>query len=312
MNGGAGGADVRRGVLLGVTSAAAFGTLGIWGKLAGQAGLASFTTLGWRFLIVAALLLPLSSRGITGAQRARMLGVGLLYTLATTCYFGALERVSAGATSLLLYLAPAFVILLSWGLGRAPRRTQLGAVALAGAGLALVVGLPSAADRDAAGLGFAAGAGALYAGYLVASERLLGGVSALAATAHMALVSGVVFAVLAAAQGALHVPVGAVQWGPILALALLPTIVAVPALYGAVRALGATRASLLGTLEPLVTVALAAVILREQPGPGAALGGLLILAGALLAQWPAKATPAAAAPAGADAAAARTPRGPER
>ena len=66
----------------------------------------------------------------------------------------------------------------------------------------------------------------------------------------------------------------------------------------------ATRASLLGTLEPLVTVALAAVILREQPGPGAALGGVLILAGALLAQWPARPTPAAAL-AGADAAAAR-------
>lgn len=63
---------------------------------------------------MAALLLPISSRR-HGAQRARMLGVGLLYTLATTCYFGALERVSAGATSLLLYLAPAFVILLSWG-----------------------------------------------------------------------------------------------------------------------------------------------------------------------------------------------------
>ncbi|BBN96436.1 permease of the drug/metabolite transporter (DMT) superfamily [Deinococcus grandis] len=311
MTGAAGGVDVRRGVLLGVTSAAAFGTLGIWGKLAGQGGLSSFTTLGWRFLIVAALLLPISSRGVTGAQRARMLGVGLLYTLATTCYFGALERVSAGATSLLLYLAPAFVILLSWGLGRAPRRTQLGAVALAGVGLALVVGLPSAADRDAVGLTFAAGAGALYAGYLVASERLLSGVSALAATAHMALVSGVVFAALAAAQGTLRVPVGAAQWGPILALALLPTIVAVPALYGAIRHLGATRASLLGTLEPLVTVALAAVILREQPGPGAALGGVLILAGALLAQWPAKATPAVA-PAGGDAAAGRTPRGPER
>ncbi|GGL02122.1 DMT family transporter [Deinococcus radiotolerans] len=312
MSRGAGELDVRRGVLLGVTSAAAFGTLGIWGKLAGQAGLASFTTLGWRFLIVAALLLPVSSRGVTGAQRARMLGVGLLYTLATTCYFGALERVSAGATSLLLYLAPAFVILLSWVLGRAPRRTQLGAVALAGVGLGLVVGLPSAADRDAVGLGFAAGAGALYATYLVASERLLGGVSALAATAHMALISGLVFAALGLLGGTFRVPQGAAQWGPILALALLPTIIAVPTLYGAIQRLGATRASLLGTLEPLFTVLLAGAVLRETPGPGAALGGTLILAGALLAQWPAKVTPAAAGPVEAAGAAGRTRRGPER
>ena len=81
-----------------------------------------------------------------------MLGVGAVYALATTCFFGALDRVSAGTTGLLLYLAPAFVVLFGWLLGRTPGRHQLGAVALAAAGLGLVVGLPAPTDRDPLGL----------------------------------------------------------------------------------------------------------------------------------------------------------------
>jgi drug/metabolite transporter (DMT)-like permease len=275
------------GVALGVLAALTFGTLGIFGKLATTVGLDSHQTLGWRFAVVAALLLPLSGR-LTWGARGRLMGVGALYTVATLSYFAALGRVSAGTTSLLLYSAPAFVVLLAWLQGHAPRRTQLGAVALAAVGLALVIGLPGPADRDPTGLLCATVAGALYATYLSASERWLGGVAPVAATAHMALVAGVTFSVLALGRGTLQVPAHLDAWGVILGMALIPTVIAVPALYGAVARLGATRASLLGTLEPLFTVLLATVLLHERVGSGALLGGGLILAGAGLAQWPAR------------------------
>jgi drug/metabolite transporter (DMT)-like permease len=271
--------SARSGVLLSLLSALSFSTLGIWGKLASEVGLNSFTALAWRFVGVAVLLIPLTSRGLTWRARGKMAGVGVVYALATTLYFG------AGTTSLLLYLAPAFVVLLGWLLlGRTPGGRQLGAVALAGAGLALVIGIPGAGDQNALGLGLAAGAGFLYAVYLLASERWLLGVSPLAATAHMALVSGVWFTVLAGAGGQLSVPNTWPQWGVIGGMALVSTIVAVPALYGAIARLGAARASLLGTLEPLFTVLLAFLILGEPLRPAVLLGGLLILGGAVLAQ----------------------------
>ncbi|UQN05122.1 DMT family transporter [Deinococcus sp. QL22] len=277
--------SARSGVLLSLLSALSFSTLGIWGKLASEVGLNSFTALAWRFVGVVVLLLPLTSRGLTWRARGKMAGVGVVYALATTLYFGALDRISAGTTSLLLYLAPAFVVLLGWAvLGRKPGGRQLGAVALAGAGLALVIGIPGAGDQNALGLGLAAGAGFLYALYLLASERWLLGVSPVAATAHMALVSGVWFTVLAGAEGQLSVPTTWPQWGVIGGMALVSTIVAVPALYGAIARLGAARASLLGTLEPLFTVLLAFLILDEPLRPAVLLGGLLILGGAVLAQ----------------------------
>ncbi|WP_343216608.1 DMT family transporter [Deinococcus aestuarii] len=274
----------RAGLGLGLVSALGFGTLGIWGKLGGQVGLDSFDLLAWRFGLVAAVLLPLAGRGMTWRERGPLLGVGLIYAVATTLYFGALERITAGTTSLLLYLAPAFVILFGWLLGRRPGAAQLGAVALAALGLGLVVGVPGAGDRDPVGLALAAGAGALYAAYLLASERWLTGVAPLASTGHMALVAGGSFALLAAGGGTLRVPEGAAQWGVVVGMAGLATLVAVPALYGAVARLGAARASLLGTLEPLFTVLLAFLILGEALRPAVLLGGGLILAGAVLAQ----------------------------
>ncbi|TDE86413.1 DMT family transporter [Deinococcus sp. S9] len=275
---------VRAGLGLALVAALGFSTLGIWGKLAGRVGLDSFSVLAWRFGLVALALLPLAGRELTWRQRRPLLGVGLLYALATTCYFGALSRITAGATGLLLYLAPAFVILFSWLLGRRPDAAKLGAVALAALGLGLVVGIPGAGDRDPLGLGLGAGAGALYAAYLLASERWLSGVPPLASTGHMALVAGLYFAALAAGTGTLHVPATAAQWGVIVGMAALATLVAVPALYGAVERLGAARASLIGTLEPLFTVLLAFLILAEPLRPAVLLGGTLILAGAVLAQ----------------------------
>ncbi|WP_345454095.1 DMT family transporter [Deinococcus aluminii] len=275
---------VRAGVGLALVAALAFSTLGIWGKLAGQVGLDSFNVLAWRFGLVALVLLPLSGRGLTWRQRGPLLGVGLLYALATTCYFGALERITAGATGLLLYLAPAFVILFAWFLGRRPDAAKLGAVGLAALGLGLVVGIPGAGDRDPLGLALGAGAGALYAAYLLASERWLTAVPPLASTGHMALVAGLYFTALAAGKGTLHVPTTAAQWGVIAGMAVVATLVAVPALYGAVARLGAARASLLGTLEPLFTVLLAFLILAEPLRTAVLLGGAFILAGAVLAQ----------------------------
>ncbi|WP_102128102.1 DMT family transporter [Deinococcus planocerae] len=274
----------RSGLGLALVSALGFSTLGIWGKLGGQVGLGSFDLLAWRFGLVALVLLPLAGRELTWRERGPLLGVGLIYALATTLYFTALGRITAGTTSLLLYLAPAFVILFGWLAGRRPGGARLGAVALAALGLGLVVGVPGAGDRDPVGLALAAGSGALYAAYLLASERWLGGVAPLASTGHMALVAGGYFALLAAGSGTLHLPNTPAQWGVIAGMAGLATLVAVPALYGAVARLGAARASLVGTLEPLFTVLLAFLILREALRPAVLLGGGLILAGAALAQ----------------------------
>ena len=283
--------NARPGMLLALLAALGFSSLGILGKLSAQVGLPALAALPWRFGLVALLLLPWS-RGVGWGVRSRMLGVGLLYCLATHAYFLALTRISAGATSLLLYLAPAFVLLYSALWGRRPTRPQQGALLLTLLGLLLVVGLPGGQDKNALGLGCGVLAAALYGGYLLASERWLTGAPPLASTAAMSLSAAVYFAVLDSIGGQLVVPHGMQQWGVIMGMALFPTLLAVPSLYGAIARIGAARASLLATTEPLWTVLLAALFLHDALRLAVLLGGAFILAGALLAQVRGKATAA--------------------
>ena len=56
-------------------------------------------------------------------------------------------------------------------------------------------------------------------------------------------------------------------------------------LFSAVQRLGAARASLLTTTDPLWALLFAALLLGEPLGPSQLAGGALILGGALLAQW---------------------------
>lgn len=273
-----------RGTLLALGSAIAFSSLAIWGKLATQLALSTYSVLTFRFGIVAALLLAIAGGGLTLRDRGVLIGTGLLYVSATSCYFAALSRISAGTTALLLYLAPAFVVLYLRLLGKTSSRMQAGGIVLTLLGLGLVIGLPSATDRSVSGLGFGVATGALYGAYLLASERWLGPYRSLTSTAYMSLSAALCFAAAGAATGSLSVPRGSGQWGVTLGMVVFPTLLAVPTLYASIKDLGAARASVLATTEPLWTVLLAALVLGEPLGLTVIAGGVLILAGALLAQ----------------------------
>ncbi|WP_157071910.1 DMT family transporter, partial [Cupriavidus sp. HPC(L)] len=58
-------------------------------------------------------------------------------------------------------------------------------------------------------------------------------------------------------------------------------VLAILTFFAGLQRLGAAQASMLSTLEPVVTVLLAALLLGEQIGMTQAIGGGLILAGVL-------------------------------
>jgi drug/metabolite transporter (DMT)-like permease len=60
------------------------------------------------------------------------------------------------------------------------------------------------------------------------------------------------------------------------------TVVAIVAFFAGLARLGPTRTATLSTLEPVVTVTLAAVVLGEAVGPLQAAGGALVLAAVLV------------------------------
>src|SRR5512142_63553 len=106
------------GILLIIISAAAFGTLAIFGRLLYADGLDTFTLLFLRFGFAAcimALLLVLRREPFPrGKVLLQLIGMGALgYAGQAFSFLSAIKYASAGLVALLLYLYPMFVFILS-------------------------------------------------------------------------------------------------------------------------------------------------------------------------------------------------------
>ena len=118
------------GPLLCLASAAAFGAMGIFGKLAYEQGASVGTLLATRFVLAAALFWGILActgglRGLRALSR-RDVGIGLAlgaigYCVQTGAYFAALERVDASLLGLLVYTFPVIVTVAAIALGREQR-----------------------------------------------------------------------------------------------------------------------------------------------------------------------------------------------
>lgn len=107
-----------------------------------------------------------------------------------------------------------------------------------------------------------------------------------AAAALMTSATAVVFSVLALASGASLSPadVPAEAWLPLLGLGVIATALAIQTFYAGVKRVGAARASLISTIEPVYTIALAMLLFGEHLEPVQVLGGGIVLAAVILAE----------------------------
>jgi drug/metabolite transporter (DMT)-like permease len=111
-----------------VASAAGFGAMPIFGKLAYAEGVDLPSLLFLRFALAGGLLaVAMQMRALPWPRGSNLLLLiamgGLGYVGQSFCYFAALQHASAGLTALLLYLYPAIVTVLSALLAR--RRLSL-------------------------------------------------------------------------------------------------------------------------------------------------------------------------------------------
>src|ERR671932_117232 len=133
-------------------SAACFGAMAVFGKLAYQAGVTPSGLLLLRFVLAAALL---------GA-------------LLAVLYFSALERIDASLVVLVLYTYPLLVTVASALLGRERlTRARATAVALASGGIGLVLLGAGGVAFDVVGGGLAFGAAGVYTVYILVADTVV-------------------------------------------------------------------------------------------------------------------------------------------
>jgi drug/metabolite transporter (DMT)-like permease len=269
------------GALFVVLSAIGFGALGIFGKAAFAAGASTVTVLFLRFLVAGMLMAVLMSMLRLPWPRGRhfwiLAGMGAVgYVGQAFCYFSALRHATAGLTALLLYLYPSLVTLAAAALGR--QRLTLLKAALAVASLfGILLTVADGLAGTPTGIAFGAGAAVIYTAYILVGERVTPRTGAIPAGTVVMLASATVFGVATAVEGA-HWPVGAAGWLAVAAIALVATVIPIIGFFAGMQRLGAADTATISTLEPVVTLILAYLILDEKLGLIQALGAGLVIA----------------------------------
>ena len=259
--------------------------MGIFGKYAYDAGVDVWGLLLVRFALAALLLGAIAAlRGAVRGLGRRAIVTGLLmgavgYATQAGLYFLALERMDASLLALLLYTFPAMVTLAAVLIGReraTPRR--LLALAIASTGVALVLGGAGTGALDPLGTGLALGAALAYTAYILTGDRVVEGVPPLALAALVTLGATATFIAIAVAGGGPELGFGAEGWAWLVAIALVSTVAAIVAFFAGLARVGPSSAAILSTLEPAVTVGLAAVAFGEVLTAVQLVGGALVLA----------------------------------
>ena len=203
------------------------------------------------------------------------LGLGVFQIGANYALLEGFAHAPAGLVVLLFYIYPLLV-----GIGAAALFDEpLGArrvvtLAVGFAGIALTVGAPDSAPWLGVVLGLAAGV--CTCGYILGARHVMRGtVDAIELSALMYVGPAVVFALVALVRGTDLPPAPALGWAA--ALVAFGTVVPMALFYAAVKAIGAGTTSLLATIEPLVAVLLAYVVLDESLELAQLVGGALIL-----------------------------------
>jgi drug/metabolite transporter (DMT)-like permease len=260
------------------------------------------TLMTWRYALAAPLLVAVAgAAAVVRVPPRRAIALLVLggggQTLVTWLSLSALEWLPAASLGFLFYTYPAWVAVFA-AIAGTERLTlpRIIALSIALAGITLMVGAPWDLALPLPGVLRALGSAVIYALYIPLLHRLRGPLDAAAASAWIIAGAAVIFAISAAAQGALVATMTPATWAIALALAGYGTVVAFVTFLRGLARLGPVRTAIFSTAEPFFTAALAALILTQPLGAGTIAGGACVVAAILLLQRATPTTPDAPAP----------------
>lgn len=270
-----------------LAAAALWGIIGVWNRRLMAGGLSPYSIVVVRNcggLVLLTAVMALRDRSVFRVERQHLkyfFGTGVVsVVLFTVCYFSCQEICSLAVASILLYTAPAIVVVLSAILWRERvTKKKLLALGLTLVGCALVCGVFSGAlTVTGGGIALGLGAGFFYALYSIFGRYALAHYGPMTVTVWTFLFAGVASLVLVrpGELAALAQPSMALTAvGLVVCSTVLPYI-----LYtrGLAR-VEAGKASILASLEPVVA-SVAGVVLFGEPMSGLTAAGIVcVLAG---------------------------------
>jgi drug/metabolite transporter (DMT)-like permease len=253
----------------------------------GMEGADPLAIAAWRTLATAALLLPWARTAAPALSARDGLAIavaGAALGLHFWSWFASLSATTVLRSTLLVCTVPAWTALIEWGvLGVRPSPRHWLGLLIALPGLGLLAG--SGGEATWTGDGLALVAAVLWAIYFLLSRSVRQRTGAGATMAGLCAVAAAVLFPVALVTGTPLTGFSPATWGLIALAVAGPQLVGHLGFVYAVRWVPASTVSMITLLEPVGAAALAAPVLGEWPGPEAALGSAIVLAGIGVASW---------------------------
>ena len=278
-----------------MAAASTWGTLGIFSKMLYAEGVSFEALVAFRAVVgwLAVMLFLVGTGGLRrlGVPRRDLafllplglVGIGLFYLF----YFYTVRESAVGTAAVLLYSSPAFVVVLAWVfLGEGLGPIKLVSLGLTVGGVFLVAGAYDPANLEVTPTVLVTGllAGLTYGLYSVFGRPVAGRLGP-AVILSYALFFGMVL-LLVAAIPTLQTLAGLTltSYALLFMLAVVHTTLAFALYTFGLGRLGAGRAAIVATVEPVVAGALGTVLLGEELTIPKVVGAGLVISGAVLAQ----------------------------
>ena len=260
------------GLTAGIIAGVSYGTNPLFAKPLLESGVPVLVMLFFRYGLSAVILAAwMLAKKETFAVRKREVGLlallGILFAFSSLFLFTSYEFIPSGLATTLVYLYPVFVALIMVFLRFYPSwQTWLSIIATFG-GILLLSSPSAGADIKLPGIVLAILSALSYAFYLVIVNRSkrIKNVSEHTLTLYALLAGTVLFAIIRMIQGGtLTEGVDSLaDWGNLLGLAIVPTMISMLTLAVSSRYIGPTKTSVLGVFEPLTAIMIGTLMFGE-------------------------------------------------
>lgn len=282
------------GYLLAAVQAVLYACMGIIGKYLYGTGLTPEQVMVLRFVATFAILgvfLAIWRKQRLFSRNPLVYVQGAFFMGSALLYFLAVDEVSAGLATALLYAYPAVVALLSTIVFRERLTTRTAAaVALALGGIFAISGIVGSAGGaiSTAGILYGVGSCIAFAIYTVIGQKVIAKDKPLTITFSLTVVSLVMLVFMFPATFPDLLSFTPLQLGLGAAMAVFTTILPVVALLAAIKIIGATKAALISIAETPISLLLAYLMFGETLTALQGIGCALIVASIFVVTMPAR------------------------
>lgn len=260
------------GYVAGILAGASYGANPLFGKALIESGVPIMVMLFFRYGIAASILaLWMLARKESFRAGRREIGLlvllGLLFAGSSITLFCSYNYIPSGLATTLVYLYPVFVALIMVFLRFYPSWQTWFSILATFGGIILLSAPSDGVQIQVPGVLLAIGAALCYSFYLVIVNRSkrIRNISEHTLTLYSLVTGTVLFAVIRAFQGGsmLEGVDTAADWGNLIGLAIVPTMISMLTLAMSTRYIGPTKTAVLGVFEPLTAILIGTILFGE-------------------------------------------------